>query len=110
MPIIGLTAGMRVVALDRRWGEGGLPRRPFRIRHAGDIDALRARCRFVYVEREQPSDGQHQFKRHVTRMWSTEKSTYDWSCSDDVPLIEWEPVQVDPPAVTAPRAARRSAA
>lgn len=57
MPIIGLSVGMRVVALDKPWEESAFKRTPFVIESQSDIEALREECEFVYVEQEQDTVG-----------------------------------------------------
>ncbi|MEM7025660.1 MAG: DUF3391 domain-containing protein [Pseudomonadota bacterium] len=92
MPVIGLSVGMKVVALDRPWGEDGAPGNAFKIKHRKDIDALRDICKFVYVEREGASKSQLQFQRTVNRTWDPQTSSFDWGSAPEESSFGWEQV------------------
>lgn len=53
MPVIGLGIGMKVVALDKPWGESTFALQGLVIETTDDIDALRAECHHVYIEKEE---------------------------------------------------------
>lgn len=57
IPIIGLTVGMKVVALDKPWEESSFPFRELIIKSQQDIELLRDECRNVYVSRDDDSSG-----------------------------------------------------
>lgn len=51
-----LQLGMTVTRLDRDWLDTSFPLQGFVIRHAADIEALQAQCRFVYVQGQEVTD------------------------------------------------------
>lgn len=57
MPVIGLGIGMKVIALDKPWGESSFALQGFVIKGEDDIEALRAECHHVFIEREDDLTG-----------------------------------------------------
>ncbi len=51
-PVSDLKVGMFVADLDRPWVQTPFPLQGFYVRHARDIEALEAYCKYVYVDRE----------------------------------------------------------
>ncbi len=52
MPVIGLAIGMQVEQLDKPWIESSFLMQGFKIESDSDIQALRAECSHVYIERQ----------------------------------------------------------
>ena len=73
MPIIGLRIGMKVVALDKPWGESTFSLQGFTIESDSDIDALRAQCHHVYIEQEEDLTGMSMIRGR------TAPPVFDWS-------------------------------
>ncbi|MEM6985036.1 MAG: DUF3391 domain-containing protein [Pseudomonadota bacterium] len=94
MPVIGLSIGMKVVGLDRPWGEDGTPTQSFKIKRMEDIDALRGVCRHVYIEREAGANSEHAFKRPSVAKAappSQGKATFDWGdAPEESNAFGWE--------------------
>lgn len=57
MPVIGLSIGMRITAIDKPWEEGNYRRSPFTIETQRDLEAMRVECEYVYVEQERDTVG-----------------------------------------------------
>jgi len=57
MPVIGLGIGMKVVSLDKPWGESSFLLQGFTIENYDEIEALRKECHHVYIEQEEDHFG-----------------------------------------------------
>lgn len=75
MPVIALTIGMKVAALDKPWIESSFLLQGFTIESQSDIEALKAECHHVYLE---PELGEQGMGMSMIR-GSKRSAAFDWS-------------------------------
>lgn len=91
MPVMGLSVGMRVVGLDRPWGQDGAPTESFTISSRREIDALRGVVQYVFVEREEPTGSQLELRRDAKRVSEAHRAAR--ACgrnAEEAELLDWD--------------------